>query len=61
MASALPDPNQLVSELDRTVECLACLALNEANALDRECDEVDDGDPNNNTCPLGRLVSDRNA
>ena len=49
----LADPNQLVNELDRTVECLACLALNTADALSRDCDEVDDGDPNNNSCPLG--------
>jgi hypothetical protein len=46
----LSDPNGLVDELDRTVECLSCLALNEADALDQDCDAVDDGAVNG-TCP----------
>jgi hypothetical protein len=45
----LSDPNGLVDELDRTVECLACLAVNEADALARDCDLVDDG-VDNDSC-----------
>ena len=39
----LSDPNALVEELYRNVECLCCLALNEADALSRDCDDADDG------------------
>jgi hypothetical protein len=39
----LSDPNELVDALDQTVECLACLAVNAADNLSRDCDEVDDG------------------
>ncbi len=33
----------LATCLDRIVECQACLALNQAEALDRDCDWFDDG------------------
>ena len=46
----LADPNGFVSVLDQTVECLACLAVNEADGLNRDCDEVDDG-VINGSCP----------
>ena len=46
----LSDPNAFVDALDQTVECLACLAVNEADALNRDCDEVDDGVVNE-SCP----------
>ena len=46
----LSDPNALVDALDQTVECLACLAVNEADDLNRDCDEVDAGVVNG-SCP----------
>jgi hypothetical protein len=46
----LSDPNALVDALDQRVECLSCLALNEADGLAQDCDAVD-GDPNG-SCPL---------
>jgi hypothetical protein len=44
------DPGELVDALRQRVECLSCLALNEADGLIRDCDAVD-GDPNG-SCPL---------
>jgi hypothetical protein len=44
------DPNELVDDLDQNVECLSCLALNEADALNQDCDAVDDGVVNG-SCP----------
>jgi hypothetical protein len=46
----LSDPNALVDALDQRVECLSCLALNEADALKKDCDLVDDG-IDNESCP----------
>ena len=36
--------------LDRLVECRVCLGLNAADALNRDCDDFDDG-LTNGTCP----------
>ena len=47
----LTDPNEVVSELDRNVECLSCLAVNQADELNRDCDDADDGVDNNDSCP----------
>ena len=44
------DPGVLGDCLDRLVECQVCLALNEADALSRDCDEFDDG-AINGSCP----------
>ncbi len=41
---------ELRSCLDRLVECRVCLALNAADALDRDCDDFDDAMPNG-SCP----------
>jgi cysteine-rich repeat protein len=44
------DPGDLATCLDEIVECQVCLALNEADALDRDCDDFDD-DVINESCP----------
>lgn len=44
------DPGELAICLDQIVECQVCLALNEADALDRDCDDFDDGVVNE-SCP----------
>jgi hypothetical protein len=44
------DPAALVDALDQTVECLACIAVNAADGLARDCDQVDDGQANG-SCP----------
>ena len=44
------DAAQLAACLDALVKCRVCLALNQANALDRDCDEFDDGVVNG-SCP----------
>jgi hypothetical protein len=44
------DPGELAICLDRIVECQVCLALNEADALDRDCDDFDD-EVINESCP----------
>jgi hypothetical protein len=46
----LSDPNGLVEELGRNVNCRSCLALNIADALIRNCDAADDGAVNG-SCP----------
>ncbi len=37
------DVTTLATCLDEIVECQACLALNKADALSRDCDDFDDG------------------
>ena len=37
--------------VDVLVECQVCLALNQADNLSRDCDEFDDGDTGNGSCP----------
>jgi hypothetical protein len=37
------DPGELATCLDTFAECQLCLGLNQADALNRECDEFDDG------------------
>jgi hypothetical protein len=54
----LNDPNELVDALDQRVECLSCLALNEADGLNQDCDFVDDGDDTNDSCPLSPQLPD---
>jgi cysteine-rich repeat protein len=44
------DPGELATCLDQIVECQVCLALNEADALDRDCDDFDD-EVANESCP----------
>jgi cysteine-rich repeat protein len=44
------DPEELATCLDEIVECRVCLALNEADALNRDCDDFDDG-VLNESCP----------
>jgi hypothetical protein len=61
LATAFPavgtvDAAALASLLDQRGECLACLALNAADALARDCDTADDGAANA-SCP-GGLASD---
>jgi cysteine-rich repeat protein len=44
------DPGPLATCLDQIVECQVCLALNEADALDQDCDDFDDKVVNE-SCP----------
>ena len=44
------DAAQLAACLDALVKCQVCLALNQANALNRDCDDFDDGVVNG-SCP----------
>jgi hypothetical protein len=55
LAAAVPgcntgDPGELGACVDRLVECQVCLALNEADRLDRDCDLFDDT-LDNDSCP----------
>ena len=46
------DGAALVGVLDERGQCLTCLALNAADALQRDCDEVDNGQADS-SCPGG--------
>ncbi|MCH6562088.1 MAG: hypothetical protein IH800_06685, partial [Myxococcales bacterium] len=48
--SASANLGELGDCLDRLVECRVCLGLNAADALNRDCDDFDDG-LTNGTCP----------
>ena len=55
LSSAFPgcdtdDPGELVVCLEQIVKCHVCLGLNAADALNRDCDEFDDG-VLNGSCP----------
>jgi hypothetical protein len=57
LAEALPGCAQNDAEaahacLDRAVECRACLAVNQADGLARDCDLFDDGQDNTSCPPL---------
>ena len=44
------DRGAMAACLDRTLECQICLVMNGAGALERDCDELDDG-ALNESCP----------
>lgn len=48
--NTLVDPNDLVEDFDQAVECVACLAVNAADGLSKDCDALDDG-LLNGSCP----------